>query len=964
MILKNIFKLHFLIGLWCISIVVSDPARGQIRAGVGYLKMLPGARESGLMGTLSGALDLTYSFYANPAATGFLREWQWSATYTNWISDLYDASFLYGKNFRMPWSRWTRFVIGVNYLGIPEFNNVDEFATPVSGNNLLLTFSMGQPLTMLTENLSLGANIKYFSSKLASYEADGIALDVGLLFRMPRFTIKNPITDYLIFSAGLAVTNLGQASTFVAEKTPLPRTFRGGVALNIGAHHGFQMSLATDYRLVRDEDGYLTFGSELSWRQLISLEMGYSSEDNLLGHFVFGGSLRLDDRLIHSVIPGRNNALRLDLATNQGNDYFAAPYHGSITHQPICPENFHLTSPTYGENIHTTSVDLKWERTREPDLYDDFNYRLLVDQDSVKIARIIDHCLKDNESLLQLLNNENPLVNQQTLQTQFSMNDLTGGDYFWAVVAYDKDDHLQFGKMQRQLIAKFHVTAPAPKVIALGFDYHPWITTDDYQGMLKATIVNVGDRLAENFLLLIYDATPGNQSSQTTDSRLLSQTIIPALAPGEETIVPLEWHTLQHGLHQIRAEIALNNQQKKITHTYSANFYTIPKGTLATQDTVIIQNQALTVYDLPYVGKIFFDTNSAEVNKHYFQEWVIEPPLALFAKRLQENPTIKISLQGTIDPNSGEKDLSLAEMRAQAVQDTFYHLGVQPEQMEILPGIELPERRMPAKAEDARWALEERRYVDLRTEQSMEKILFNPLQTTYIARENIPVVFQINIKGVVPNRKGFLCLEAGEKDSLNIDDVSNPLIVQEIIWLPEVNDENEWDKWLGKEVNYSLTLIDTLQRQFKVRPQETYLQSKITSRERRYFVLARFESTEAFYHFYWSGLLDVIPYILEDERTRIRFIGHGCASGSEEINERLSRKRANDFLTKFLQDIQNLYPQLYEKIKSRIDPPQGFGEKQPFEIKTKEGKIILIGDDNNPLGRQLNRRVMVFFYTK
>ena len=39
---------------------------GQIRAGVGYLKMLHGAREVGVHGSLTGALDYTYSFYANP----------------------------------------------------------------------------------------------------------------------------------------------------------------------------------------------------------------------------------------------------------------------------------------------------------------------------------------------------------------------------------------------------------------------------------------------------------------------------------------------------------------------------------------------------------------------------------------------------------------------------------------------------------------------------------------------------------------------------------------------------------------------------------------------------------------------------------------------------------------------------------------------------------------------------------
>jgi hypothetical protein len=67
-------------------------AIGQVRAGMGYLKMLPGTRELGVAGTLTGALDYCYSFHANPAATGFLREWQYSASYTRWISDIYTDS--------------------------------------------------------------------------------------------------------------------------------------------------------------------------------------------------------------------------------------------------------------------------------------------------------------------------------------------------------------------------------------------------------------------------------------------------------------------------------------------------------------------------------------------------------------------------------------------------------------------------------------------------------------------------------------------------------------------------------------------------------------------------------------------------------------------------------------------------------------------------------------------------------
>ena len=70
--------------------------------------------------------------------------------------------------------------------------------------------------------------------------------------------------------------------TFISQETPLPRTFRAGVAVNLGKHDGLQLQLATDYRKVRDEDGRVGLGLELinlfgrkSWGRLMTIRGGY-----------------------------------------------------------------------------------------------------------------------------------------------------------------------------------------------------------------------------------------------------------------------------------------------------------------------------------------------------------------------------------------------------------------------------------------------------------------------------------------------------------------------------------------------------------------------------------------------------------------------------------------------------------------------------------------------------------------
>lgn len=974
----NVFTV-FLTLIFIVSLFQPLTVQGQIRAGMGYLKMISGTRELGVAGTLTGALDYCYSFHANPGATGFLREWQWSATYTKWISDIYNASFLYGKRINTLWSRQTRFAFGINYLGIPEFDSSNETTAPVSGNNLLLTTSFGQPITIISRNISIGANIKYFNSKLAQYDAQSFIFDYGLLFRTTQFGFLKPgkgFLDYAILSAGISITNVGNPIQFISEDTPLPKTVRAGVALNLGTHNGLQLNLGTDYRQVRDEDGFLTLGSEVSWNQFISMRMGYSFEENVLGQFTFGGSLRLDDGTIKNIIPGRNKAVRFDLASNQNNDLFASPYHGSLTHFSIGPEKFKLTGPSPDALIDQDSVQLIWEETDDPDLFDGVSYCLIVDHDSLKIAKIIKIANRDSDELFTFIKDyDDLLVNQKLDQTHFELNDITIDDYYWAVFSFDKDRHTRFAEMKSKPIAHFQVTAPDPKIIGVHFDYSPWITQDDYQGKLQISIGNFGNRTAKDFTLSVYDSM--NVQLADNDNTTLvgaapnpisSNIKIPEIQPGTIDTVEVEWRTAQSGYHYIIAEILGQNSKSlttKIVNRYCSGFHTIPKGSFATDDTVVVLKSNRVMYELPYVGRVFFDSNSAEVEKKFIHEWIISPPLTVFAERARNNPDITIYLKGSADPNSNEDEI-MARKRALAVRDTLQSLGVSQEQIVVLSDTLLQTYRLPQKAEDARWVLQDRKYVEIMVDLSTEEDLFGPLQNAYDEKEEMPVSFQTKIFGVVPFEEGSILLSSNDLlDTLIIKNLNfSESIDKAINWsLPETNQQLR-NKWIDQNIGYSIQLTDTLDRQFKTYPQQVFLKREIIGKEKMYYVIAKFAKAKALYHFYWSNLLDRIPFLLKDEKTRMRFVGHGCAIGPEYVNQALSEKRARFFHQQFLADVKNKYPELYDEIKKRIDPPIGLGEHEPLVFKSYDGETLLLGDNETPIGRQLNRRVMVHFYTK
>jgi len=962
--MKNQIFMYVLSG-WII-LILSTSATAQVRSGVGYLKLLPGARETGTAGTITGALDHTYSLFANPGAIGFLREWQWSASYTNWISDIYYASVLYGKRTRMPWSQYTRLVLGANYLGIPEFDSSIKLTPAVTGHDLLLTAGLGQPLEVLSQALSFGLTLKYYHSELYQYQADSWIFDFGLLYRTRPFKLFNPIqrfVDYGIFSAGLAITNLGKSVLYVVEGTPLPRTLRGGIALNLGNHNGFQFRVAADYRDVRDENGFVTLGAELSWQQIISLRTGYSFENNALEHFTFGGGFQIDDRILAVLAPGKNNALRVDLAINQQNDFFSSPYHGSITHLPIGPETFTLLQPTFGTTISVDSVQLTWEMTRDPDLFDLIQYWLIVDSDSLRMVEIIQKAEQDQKNFFNLKELQKLLVLQQLNQNVFFLNDLPDGDYYWTVCAYDLDQHIRFGKFKSHQINQFRVISTHPEIDDVQFEYYPWITDDDFQGTIKVDVANRTSRHARNLTVSLYDSLVSSETGR--QKSLLMQKKIVLIEAGKSETIEFKWETSRSGRFMIQAELEKyfpRLQKTQVISRFQTKFYTIPKGTIASSDTNLVCKVLNITYELPYVGVIYFDSSSTVVKPNFIQSWLIEPPLVTLANRLRTHPQLKISLQGFADPNSGETEVRLADARAFAVRDSLIRLGAAADQIDLQSGTILSRRNLPPDPLDAQRILQERRRVDITAAEADEEILFGPVQTKYNEELKQPTLFVTNIHSSLPFIRGQIILKTDiYNDSLAIcDSLQESQLQGQFKWSFAPGTDSFWH---NQNADFWIMLTDSLNRTFKTPPARTFLESQTITRERMYFGIARFALAEPYYSFYWQNLLEKIPVALSDEMTRIKFLGYACAIGPEPVNLKLSEKRAELFRQKFLTNIKKNYPEQYSEIKNRIDPLEAYGETRPFFFRSTQGDTLILGDNQTPLGRQLNRRVMVIFYS-
>ena len=951
-----------------VSLVIFKPAYGQIRSGAAFLKMLPGARLQAMAAGYTGGLDEAYALYANPGAAGFFREWQWAASYNKWIADVYSASVIYGRNFRTPLSRKTRVIFGLLYYGVPEFDSSDRAVPDAAANDVLVSFTIGQPLTFLSDNISVGSNVKYLNSTLDEYEAGTFVFDVGLSARTPRFSLNNSLLEYGIISAGMAVTQMGSSLKFDRVETPLPQTWRVGLAFYAGKHNGIQMQLLADYHNVQDEEGAFGLGAELSWSRRFSLNGGYDFSSDLMSQVSFGASIRLDDIIMSEqiLIPGRNNALQFDLATLDEGEFFSRTYRGSVTHLPIAPEHFGFVEPAMGDSVMNRDFVLKWEQSRDPDLYDNVQYTLLLDRDSTKLAQVISYYnKKETDNFFFSLLDSSFLVSEKLEVDSFQVKNFAGGHYFWSVVAFDRDQHARFAETSGQRIAHFYIPFPDVEINEIAFEYSPWITTDDYQGELNITYTNIGEKAAIDFFISIYDSTI-NLSHNISDDELpgnkLAEKRIDVLKPGETQTFQIPWHTSLPGLHKIIAVVDREQnleENDELNNQDSQNFYTIPKGTFICEDTVKAVLISRVTIDMPIITEVCFDTNSTVVKPEYLHTTIYDPPIAILAKRLQQNRHLKISLKGFTDANSGETDITLANERSAAVRDTLIRLGANRDQIKMLPGKVLSKRRVPRNPQDAKWVFEERRFVEITSDKDGQAALFLPVRHTDDEKLPRPVSFHSQIKYATPINRGTIsCLHKQLHDNVPLQVIQNQLTLQkETKWNPAAKMDIE--PWINKKVNYYISLTDTLGRTFRTHDKETYLKKYIFQREHRIAFPLKFAKTDPLYNFYWKRILTEVKKLLVDPGKQMRFAGHACAVGPQNINDRLSKQRANRFHKGFLGYVKKQDQKYYQQFVKRLDPAKGFGENKPLAIERLSGERILIGDNNSSLGRKLNRRIEV-----
>lgn len=203
-------------------ILLACPAFSQVGGENVYqfLNLISSPRQA----ALGGKTITTYDYDVNqplfnPASINEEMNGRLALNYSNYLGDVNygTASYAYTHDKHV-----NTFHAGVTYINYGKFDGRNEFGEATgtfSGGEVAL--SLGYAYNVPWTNLYLGANAKFISSTLESYQSFGVAVDLGAIY----------VDDKNDINYGLVIRNFGtQITTYNGEKEKLPFEVIAGIS--------------------------------------------------------------------------------------------------------------------------------------------------------------------------------------------------------------------------------------------------------------------------------------------------------------------------------------------------------------------------------------------------------------------------------------------------------------------------------------------------------------------------------------------------------------------------------------------------------------------------------------------------------------------------------------------------------------------------------------------------------------
>jgi hypothetical protein len=226
-------------------------------AGI-FMKMIPGARPSGMGGAFAGISDDVNAIYSNPAGLAMSGSKEVTASYTKWALDMNDAYI--GMSY--PIGEKNAFGFAVNYMSFGSFvptddsGNIDPSAeSALYDQAISLVYSR-----KIISNLSIGVAGKQIVEKLSSYQGSSQAFDIGAIFAVNEG-----------LSLGLSALNFSPGIEIDSTLNKMPMVIKAGAGYR--PLKGLLLGLDVD----KPSDGDMQFraGAEFNFKNVLAFRAGY-----------------------------------------------------------------------------------------------------------------------------------------------------------------------------------------------------------------------------------------------------------------------------------------------------------------------------------------------------------------------------------------------------------------------------------------------------------------------------------------------------------------------------------------------------------------------------------------------------------------------------------------------------------------------------------------------------------------
>jgi opacity protein-like surface antigen len=291
-----------------------------------FLKIGVG-RATGMGEAFSAIADDASATYFNPAGLAQLSKHEVLVNHINWIADV-NHDYI---SVALPITKIGTLAFSVTALTMGDMQRltIDNPATAIREDDSTGTTFGAMDVAFavsyarqITDKLSFGFTAKGISQSISNMSANGAGIDLGLLYHtgFKSLRLAACVTN---FGTSMAFSGLGleyqdstrqtkPRATYNTTATPLPTTFRFGIAYNLIDRPDNVLTFACDVIHPNDINETVNAGLEYVFKKIVFLRTGYilNTDLNYAKELEYRAGLSAGAGFMTNLTPGVN--LRLD----------------------------------------------------------------------------------------------------------------------------------------------------------------------------------------------------------------------------------------------------------------------------------------------------------------------------------------------------------------------------------------------------------------------------------------------------------------------------------------------------------------------------------------------------------------------------------------------------------------------------------------------------------------------------